>query len=27
MELESGDDSHNHLIDPGQFIHLVMAKQ
>jgi arylsulfatase A-like enzyme len=27
MELESGDDSHDHLIDPGQFIHLVMAKQ
>jgi arylsulfatase A-like enzyme len=27
IELESGDDSHDHLIDPGQFIHLIMAKQ
>jgi arylsulfatase A-like enzyme len=27
IELESGDDSHDHLIDPAQFIHLIMAKQ
>jgi hypothetical protein len=27
IELESGDDTHDHLIDPAQFLHLVMAKQ
>jgi hypothetical protein len=27
LELESGGDSHDHLIDPAQFLHLVMAKQ
>jgi hypothetical protein len=27
IELESGDDSHDHLIDPAQFLHLIMAKQ
>ena len=27
IELESGDDSHDHLIDPARFIHLIMAKQ
>lgn len=23
----SGDDRHDHLIDPARFIHLIMAKQ
>jgi arylsulfatase A-like enzyme len=27
IELESGDDTHDHLIDPGQLVHLIMAKQ
>jgi hypothetical protein len=27
IELEGGDDSHDHLIDPEDFIHLAMAKQ
>jgi hypothetical protein len=27
IELESGDDSHDHLIDPAQFLHFIMAKQ
>jgi len=27
IELECGDDSHDHLIDPAQFIHFIMAKQ
>ena len=27
IDLESGDDSHDHLVDPAQFIHFVMAKQ
>jgi hypothetical protein len=27
IELESGDDSHDHLIDPARFVHFIMAKQ
>ena len=27
IEMSSGDDSHDHLIDPAQFLHVVMAKQ
>jgi hypothetical protein len=27
IELEGGTDSHDHLIDPEQFIHFAMAKQ
>jgi arylsulfatase A-like enzyme len=27
IELESGDDSHDHLIDPARLIHFIMAKQ
>jgi arylsulfatase len=27
IELETGDDTHDHLIDPEQFIHFAMAKQ
>jgi len=27
IELSSGDDSHDHLIDPAQFLHFIMAKQ
>ena len=26
-ELESGDDSLDHLIDPARFIHFIMAEQ
>jgi hypothetical protein len=27
IELEAGEDSHDHLIDPAQFLHFVMAKR
>jgi hypothetical protein len=27
IELEAGNDSHDHLIDPARFLHLVMAEQ
>jgi hypothetical protein len=27
IEPESGGDSHDHLIDPVQFLHFIMAKQ